>query len=213
MKEEFESGIQEYKLGKLRKKDVNPNPIVQFEKWLDEAISQKEKDPTAMALATATPDGKLSCRIVLLRELNDKGFIFYSSYKSWKGKQIMLNHYGALNFYWARLERQVRIEGYIEKVDSNISDKFFNSRTRGRKLGAWTMLQSRKIPNREYLENLFEEQKNNFDGKEIPRPADWGGYILKPGRIEFWQGLENRLHDRIMYEKKNMRWQIHRLAP
>ena len=213
MKKEFESGIQEYKLGKLRKKNVNPNPIVQFEKWLDEAIRKKEKEPTAMALATATPDGKLSCRIVLLRELNDKGFIFYSSYKSWKGKQIMLNHYGALNFYWARLERQVRIEGYIEKTDSSISDKYFNSRTRGRKLGAWIMLQSRKIPNREYLENLFEEQKNNFDGTEIPRPADWGGYILKPDRIEFWQGRENRLHDRIMYEKKNMRWQIHRLAP
>lgn len=213
MKKEFESGIQEYKLGKLRKKNVNPNPIVQFEKWLDEAIRKKEKEPTAMALATATPDGKLSCRIVLLRELNDKGFIFYSSYKSWKGKQIMLNHYGALNFYWARLERQVRIEGYIEKTDSSISDKYFNSRIRGRKLGAWIMLQSRKIPNREYLENLFEEQKNNFDGTEIPRPADWGGYILKPDRIEFWQGRENRLHDRIMYEKKNMRWQIHRLAP
>jgi pyridoxamine 5'-phosphate oxidase len=213
MKKEFESGIQEYKLGKLRKKDVNPNPIVQFEKWLDEAISKKEKDPTAMALATATPDGKLSCRIVLLRELNDKGFIFYSSYKSWKGKQIMLNHYGALNFYWARLERQVRIEGYIEKVNSNISDKYFNSRSRGKKLGVWTMLQSRKIPNRKYLENLFEEQKNNFDGKEIPRPADWGGYILKPCRIEFWQGRENRLHDRIMYEKKNMRGQMNRLAP
>ena len=213
MKKEFESGIQEYKSGKLQKKDINPNPIIQFEKWLDEAISKKEKEPTAMALATATPDGKLSCRIVLLRELNDKGFIFYSSYKSWKGKQIMLNHYGALNFYWARLERQVRIEGYIEKVESNISDKYFNSKTRGKKIGAWIMLQSRKIPNREYLENLFEEQKNNFNGKEIPRPADWGGYILKPDRIEFWQGRENRLHDRIMYEKKNMRWQMNRLAP
>ena len=213
MKKEFESGIQEYKLGKLQKKDINPNPIIQFEKWLDEAIGKKEKEPTAMALATATPDGKLSCRIVLLRELNDKGFIFYSSYKSWKGKQIMLNHYGALNFYWASLERQVRIEGYIEKVESNISDKYFNSKTRGKKIGAWIMLQSRKIPNREYLENLFEKQKNNFTGKEIPRPADWGGYILKPDRMEFWQGRENRLHDRIMYEKKNMRWQIHRLAP
>jgi len=213
MKKEFESGIQKYKLGKLRKKDIDPNPIVQFEKWLDEAISNKVNEPTAMALATATPDGKLSCRIVLLRELNDEGFIFYSSYKSWKGKQIMLNHYGALNFYWTRLERQVRIEGYIKKVDSIISDKYFRSRTRGRKLGAWIMLQSRKIPNREYLENLFEEQKNNFDGKEIPRPADWGGYILKPGRIEFWQGRENRLHDRIIYEKKNMRWQMNRLAP
>jgi len=213
MKKEFESGIQEYKLGKLRKEDVNRNPIVQFEKWLDEAICKKVKEPTAMSLATATPDGKLSCRIVLLRELNDEGFIFYSSYKSWKGKQIMLNHYGALNFYWARLERQVRIEGYIEKVNSNISDKYFNSRTRGKKLRAWIMLQSRKIATRKYLENLFEEQKRIFDEKEIPRPADWGGYILKPGRIEFWQGRENCLHDRIMYEKKNMRWQIHRLAP
>lgn len=213
MKKEFESGIQEYKLGKLRKKDINPNPIVQFGKWLDEAISNQVMEPTAMTLATATPDGKLSCRIVLLRELNDEGFIFYSSYKSWKGKQIMLNHYGALNFYWPEVERQVRIEGYIEKVDSKTSDNYFSTRIKGRKLGAWIMLQSRKIPNREYLENLYEEQKKQFAGKEIPRPLDWGGYILKPGRIEFWQGRENRLNDRIMYEKKNLRWQIHRLAP
>lgn len=213
MIKEFESGIQEYKLGKLRKKDINPNPIVQFGKWLDEAISSQVMEPTAMTLATATPDGKLSSRIVLLRELNDEGFIFYSSYKSWKGKQIMLNHYGALSFYWPEVERQVRIEGYIKKVDSKTSDNYFSTRTKGRKLGAWIMLQSRKIPNREYLENLYEEQKKQFAGKEIPRPLDWGGYILKPGRIEFWQGRENRLNDRILYEKKNMRWQIHRLAP
>lgn len=204
---------KEYKSGTLQRKDIADNPIVQFEKWLDEAISNQVMEPTAMTLATATPDGKLSCRIVLLRELNDEGFIFYSSYKSWKGKQIMLNHYGALSFYWPEVERQVRIEGYIEKVDSKISDNYFSARTRGKKLGAWIMLQSRKIPNREYLENLYEEQKKQFAGKEIPRPPDWGGYILKPGRIEFWQGRENRLNDRIMYEKKNMRWQIHRLAP
>lgn len=204
---------KEYKSGTLQRKDIADNPIVQFEKWLDEAISNQVMEPTAMTLATATPDGKLSCRIVLLREFNDEGFIFYSSYKSWKGKQIMLNHYGALSFYWPEVERQVRIEGYIEKVDSKTSDNYFSTRKRGKKLGAWIMLQSRKIPNREYLENLYEEQKKQFAGKEIPRPPDWGGYILKPGRIEFWQGRENRLNDRIMYEKKNMRWQIHRLAP
>lgn len=204
---------KEYKSGTLQRKDIADNPIVQFEKWLDEAISNQVMEPTAMTLATATPDGKLSCRIVLLRELNDEGFIFYSSYKSWKGKQIMLNHYGALSFYWPEVERQVRIEGYIEKVDSKTSDNYFSTRKRGKKLGAWIMLQSRKIPNREYLENLYEEQKKQFAGKEIPRPPDWGGYILKPGRIEFWQGRKNRLNDRIMYEKKNMRWQIHRLAP
>lgn len=204
---------KKYKSGTLQRKDIADNPIVQFEKWLDEAISNQVMEPTAMTLATATPDGKLSCRIVLLRELNDEGFIFYSSYKSWKGKQIMLNHYGALSFYWPEVERQVRIEGYIEKVDSKTSDNYFSTRKRGKKLGAWIMLQSRKIPNREYLENLYEEQKKQFAGKEIPRPPDWGGYILKPGRIEFWQGRENRLNDRIMYEKKNIRWQIHRLAP
>lgn len=204
---------KEYKSGTLQRKDIADNPIVQFEKWLDEAISNQVMEPTAMTLATATPDGKLSCRIVLLREFNDEGFIFYSSYKSWKGKQIMLNHYGALSFYWPEVERQVRIEGYIEKVDSKTSDNYFSTRKRGKKLGAWIMLQSRKIPNREYLENLYEEQKKQFAGKKIPRPPDWGGYILKPGRIEFWQGRENRLNDRIMYEKKNIRWQIHRLAP
>lgn len=213
MKKEFESGIQEYKFGKLRKSDVNPDPILQFDKWLDEAFKHKVREPTAMALATATPDGKMSCRIVLLRELNDEGFIFYTSYKSWKGKQITLNQHAALNFYWAPIERQVRIEGYIKKVDNEKSDKYFSSRTRGKKLGAWIMMQSRKIPSREYLDNKFEEQMNNFEEKEIPRPSDWGGYILKPNRIEFWQGRENRLHDRIMYEKKNLKWQIHRQAP
>ncbi len=201
---------KDYSLKQLREKDVLKNPILQFEKWLQEAIDVQAQEPTAMTLSTVGKDGKPSSRVVLLKGIERDGFLFFTNYESKKAKQIDENPFVALNFVWHELERQIRIEGKIEKLVSEKSNDYFNSRPEQSKISASVSPQSQVVPNRNYLENLVKQ----FEKKNIRRPINWGGYIVKPNLIEFWQGRSNRLHDRICYTKtKNETWKIERLAP
>lgn len=204
---------RDFSLKTLEEKDVLPNPIRMFERWLNEAIQAEVMEPNAMNLATSTPDGKPSSRIVLLKQIRNDGFVFFTNYDSKKGLQITQNNYCAINFVWHELERQVRIEGIIEKTSNMDSDSYFESRPEKSKLGAWASPQSKTIPNRDYLEQLIKDFEIKFSGREVNRPQNWGGYIVKPHLIEFWQGRKNRLHDRIQYRLEMNNWIIERLAP
>lgn len=204
---------RDFTLKTLDEKDISPNPMSMFELWFNEAIAAETLEPNAMNLATATPDGKPSSRIVLLKQIKPDGFVFFTNYDSKKGKQIKLNKYCALNFVWHELERQVRIEGIAEKISGKDSDTYFDVRPAKSKLGAWASPQSKVIPSRSYLEKLMSNYESQFSTEEIKRPENWGGYIVKPNLIEFWQGRSNRLHDRIQYTQENNDWRIERLAP
>jgi pyridoxamine 5'-phosphate oxidase len=203
-----------YTLGGLHEADLDPDPFSQFQLWLDEAISAGVREPNAMTLATATIDGKPSARIVLLKGLDDRGFVFYTNYDSLKGKQLIDNPHAALVFLWGDLERQVRIEGTIEKVSTQESDTYFYSRPFGSQLGAWVSNQSEVIANREVLEKRLEAFTAEYTPENIDRPPHWGGFRLIPTEIEFWQGRPNRLHDRLRYRQNDGEvWIIERLAP
>lgn len=204
---------KEYQLSKMEIDMLDQNPLVQFNNWLNEAIQAKVDEPTAMSLSTSTPDGRPSSRMVLLKEINDEGFVFFTNYESKKGIQINVNPLSALLFFWPELERQVRIEGTISKIIPEKSDEYFYARPQGGKISAWASPQSQRIPNREYLENLQEDYEKLFKTRSLERPRHWGGYILKPDLFEFWQGRDNRLHDRFEYSLKGHIWEIHRLAP
>ncbi|HEX9649937.1 MAG TPA: pyridoxamine 5'-phosphate oxidase [Cyclobacteriaceae bacterium] len=205
---------REYSSSRLDENSVSEDPFVQFKEWMQDAIKSNIIEPTAMNLATATIDGRPSSRIVLLKETSGIGFVFYTNYQSQKGLEIEQNPFGALNFFWVSLERQVRIEGVIEKISFEESDAYFRERPRGSQIGAWTSPQSQRIANREILEQRNQEMEKRFHDKEVPRPAQWGGYILVPNMFEFWQGRENRLHDRIQYTlQKDNNWLINRVAP
>lgn len=197
----------------LDKKDVDANPIVQFTKWFKEAVESKVNEPNAMTLATASMDGKPSARIVLLRNFNQNGFVFYTNYTSRKGGEILKNPYASILFFWPELERQVRIEGKLTKQSAEESDNYFNTRPRTSKIGAWTSEQSRVVASRKALDDEFEKMSLKYPEENVPRPIYWGGYILEPISIEFWQGRPNRLHDRLLYSKENSGWEIERLAP
>ncbi len=204
---------KEYHVSNLEIDMLDQNPLVQFKNWLNEAIQADAKEPTAMSLSTSTPDGRPSSRMVLLKEINDEGFVFFTNYESKKGIQISVNPLGALLFFWQELERQVRIEGTISKINPEKSDEYFYARPQGGKISAWASPQSQRIPNREYLENLQEDYEKLFKTRSLERPRHWGGYILKPDLYEFWQGRDNRLHDRFEYSLKGYIWEIQRLAP
>lgn len=197
----------------LDEKQVDENPIAQFEKWFKEAVEAKVNEPNAMTICTATIEGKPSARIVLLRNFNENGFVYYTNYNSRKGLEIQANPQCALLFFWPELERQVRIDGSIEKQSAEDSDLYFRTRPRTSKLGAWTSEQSKVIANRDILESEYEKFSAMFPGEEVPRPPHWGGYTVNPSTIEFWQGRPSRLHDRILYTKENKAWKIERLAP
>lgn len=202
-----------YTQEKLNESDVDSDPIKQFQHWFEQSVNAQLPEPNAMTLATATKDGVPSARIVLLKGVDQRGFVFYTNYESHKGNELAENPKAALVFLWKQLERQVRIEGRVEKVTAAEADEYFQSRPLESRLGAWTSDQSRVIPNREVLEQRFEALKAKYQNQEIPRPPHWGGYRVIPHLIEFWQGRPSRLHDRLCYRKEGDRWVIERLAP
>ena len=213
MKELFDLR-EEYTKGALIESKVPPTPLPLFEKWFDDAVNENLPEPNAMVLTTATQQGMPSSRIVLLKELAKDGFIFFTNYHSRKGKQIEENPNVAVVFDWHEAERQVRIEGIAEKISEKDSDTYFNSRPESSKIGAWTSPQSEELNSRQQIDELLKKTTETFEGKTIPRPPHWGGYIIRPKYIEFWQGRANRLHDRIVYKKDTQgEWKIGRLAP
>lgn len=204
----------EYRQRSLSENDVQADPVSQFRVWWEEAISSQIEEVNAMTLATASVDGLPAARIVLLKEFDQRGFVFFTNYESFKGQQLLANPRACLVFFWKELERQVRITGLVEKVSVEESDAYFNSRPEGSRLGAWVSPQSQVIENRQWLDIEEEKKKTEFSGKDIVRPPHWGGYLVKPVIMEFWQGRPSRLHDRIQYSlNEKGEWLIERLAP
>lgn len=204
---------KDYKLRSLLESDVLPNPVDQFAAWWHEAELSKVDEINAMTLATATADGRPSARIVLLKGFTAEGFIFFTNYESKKGKELAQNPHAALVFFWKELERQVRIEGSVIKASEAESDQYFLSRPAGSRIGAWASPQSSVIPNRQVLEEKVQKLTEQYSEANTPRPPHWGGYLVKPEKIEFWQGRASRLHDRIVYSLYEGKWRIERLAP
>ena len=204
---------RDYSLKDLSEASVHHDPLVQFTRWLDEALDAQVNEPTAMTLATAGTNGQPSARLVLLKDVTEKGLKFFTNFESKKGRQLNENPRAAIVFFWPELERQVRFEGITEKLPSWESDEYFYSRPAGSKAGARASRQSSKIASREVLENEMLKITSRFKNKNIPRPPYWGGYRLIPGVVEFWQGRPDRLHDRIEYETRDDKWTISRLAP
>jgi pyridoxamine 5'-phosphate oxidase len=197
----------------ITKSNLKQNPIDQFKLWFEEANAKGIKKAESFSLATSTKDGKPSVRILLFKGLNNKGFKFYTNFESMKAKDLENNPQASMLFYWSPLERQVRIDGVVQKLSEKENDMYWSTRPRGSQIGAHSSTQSSVVNSREELENRFNEVEKQFEGKDIPRPNYWGGYILIPESIEFWEGLPNRLHDRILYQHKNNSWQLKRLAP
>ncbi len=198
----------------LTENDVSGNPITQFTRWWEDAVKSEIEEVNAMTLATATPNGLPSARIVLLKGFDERGFVFFTNYESHKGRELDHNPRACLVFFWKELERQVRIEGMVEKLAAAESDDYFQSRPPGSRIGAWASPQSQVISSREIIEQKVTELENKFADGNIPRPEHWGGYLVKPVNIEFWQGRSNRLHDRIRYTHNGGgKWLIERLAP
>ena len=204
---------KEYTRAGLREAEARPDPIQQFRKWFDETLAADLHEPNAMTLATATPDGRPSARVVLLKGFDEKGFIFYTNYEGRKSRELDENPYCALVFYWGELERQVRIEGQAFRVSGEESDAYYRSRPQGSKLGAWASEQSQPVEDRGTLEKRLRELEAQYQGREVPRPPFWGGYRVEPEEIEFWQGRENRLHDRLLYRRSESGWDMVRLQP
>jgi pyridoxamine 5'-phosphate oxidase len=202
----------DFSKGSLDEKDVDKLPFSQFEKWFKQAVEAKVNEPNAMILATVGADLKPSARVLLLRNFDEKGFVFYTNYHSRKGVQSQENANAAMTFFWPELERQVRIEGVLIRQSAEESDAYFASRPRSSKVGAWVSPQSHVIQSREDLDLKYKETDQQF-GEDVPRPPHWGGFVLQPDSIEFWQGRPSRLHDRIRYVSENGAWKIERLAP
>ena len=207
---------REYTLAGLRRADLDANPIAQFQKWFEQAakaFAQKEIDVNAATLATADKNGKPSARIILLKGLDERGFIFFTNYDSRKGRELAENPNAALTFYWAELERQICIAGVVEKISRAESENYFKSRPHGSRLAALASNQSDVVADRAALEKKWHELSAKFPG-DVPLPPNWGGFVLRPKRIEFWQGRPSRLHDRFCYTRQaDGSWKIERLAP
>ncbi len=197
----------------LDEKTIDRDPIKQFQRWFDEAVAANLPLPEAMTLATATPDGKPSARMVLLKQVDEDGFVFFTNYTSAKAEQLDANPHAALVFYWSRLDRQVRVEGIVVRTSEEESRDYFRTRPRESQIGAWASAQSQMISSRDVLEQRAQELEDRYRDREIDCPEYWGGYRLKPERIEFWKSRVGRLHDRILYERDSGGWTISRLAP
>lgn len=212
-KENIQSLRQEYRAAELAEADVEANPILQFKKWFTEAIDSQLYEPNVMTLATADKSGKPSARIVLLKGFDEQGFVFFTNYESQKGKELSENPRASLVFFWPELERQVRIDGNVTLVSAKVSEEYFHSRPKGSQIGAVASPQSKPIEDRKILEERVSTLLEEFTDKEVPRPVHWGGYIVSPESVEFWQGRPSRLHDRISYTRNGDSWMINRLAP
>jgi pyridoxamine 5'-phosphate oxidase len=204
---------KEYTSAGLAKADLDPDPIVQFHEWFEKVIDADLHEPNAMILATATSDGKPSARTVLLKGYDERGFVFYTNYEGRKAGELETNSRCAILFYWGELERQVRIEGRASRLSGEESDAYFAGRPRGSRLGAWASEQSRPVEDRTIVEERVRALEAEYEGREIPRPPFWGGYRVEPDTIEFWQGRESRLHDRLVYLREDGAWRIERLQP
>jgi pyridoxamine 5'-phosphate oxidase len=205
---------KDYKKKSLSETDIAQHPLQQFDQWWKDATTAQLEEVNAMTLATASVSGLPAARIVLLKGFDEQGFVFFTNYESYKAMQLQENPRACLVFFWAGLERQVRITGLVEKTTDAESDEYYNSRPEASRIGAWASPQSRVIDNRDVLEANEKKYTNQFDGKKITRPRHWGGYRVKPITIEFWQGRESRLHDRIQYTlEETGTWKIERLAP
>ncbi len=204
---------KEYTRAGLSESDVDPEPVEQFRRWFDEALVAGLHEPNAMIVATASPDGLPSARVVLLKGFDDRGFVFYTNYEGRKGRELEENPRAALLFYWGELERQVRIEGTASRVSEEESDAYYAGRPRGSRLGALASEQSRVVGSREVLEGRIRTLEAEYEGRDVTRPAFWGGYRVEPEAMEFWQGRENRLHDRLVYRRGDGGWKMERLQP
>ena len=205
---------KQYTKGRLIASEVPPTPFILFKDWFDEVQSKgKEQETNAMTLSTQQPDGGVASRVVLLKEVSDEGFVFYTNYNSTKGQSIEHNNQVCISFFWQSMERQVIIQGTATKLPPEASDQYFQSRPRGSQMGAHVSNQSEVIENRFTLEKRLKYLEDQYKNKLIPRPTHWGGYVVSPHSIEFWQGRTNRLHDRLVYIQKSSTWVIKRLSP
>lgn len=210
----IESSRTNYERAELLEETIDADPVVQLRHWLSDAYEHPETaEPNAMCLATSSDNGQPSARIVLLRGLDACGLRFFTSYLSRKGKDLARNPLAAATFYWPRLERQVRIEGHVTQLGDDESDAYFVTRPEGHRLSAWASEQSEPVESRAVLEERMAHFAARFEGGEVPRPHSWGGYLLVPSRIEFWQGRPNRVHDRIEYRREGSGWRMQRLQP
>ena len=205
---------ENYSKGELSETSIDKNPLVQFQKWFDEAVTEKIPEPNAFILATSMIDFKPSARVMLLKGVENDSFVFFTNYESRKGKELTWNPYAAMVFLWLPLQRQVRIEGRVEKISMEESEKYFQSRPRESQLGTLASQQSTVIENRNMLEAKYAELEKKYEGKEIPKPDFWGGFKVIPAIVEFWQGRPSRMHDRIRYmHTGENNWLIERLSP
>ncbi len=204
---------QDYRQAALLESEANSDPIGQFQNWFEAAVAAQLPEPNAMTIATATRDGMPSARVVLLKDVDDRGFVFFTNYNSHKGQELTNNPHGAIVFLWTELERQVRIQGRVEKIAPAESDEYFYSRPPGSRLGAWASNQSEVVTGREVLDQQLADLEAKYANQEIPRPEHWGGFRVIPSMIEFWQGRSSRLHDRLRYRLIEGTWVVDRLSP